>query len=199
MLKTLAVLAAKGKDRTALNARWAILAMNWINRNFQTEGGMVGGWAPLSDNTLAARRKGSGRILQDTGLLRMSFTPEWTSEFARVGSPLDIALYHEQGTGIHGPKHSYYPIYPKKPGGVLRFTMATSTGVKTKEFKSGKKMTFRVAEGAATYVKYVEKHPGVAKRRMLPTENDETLMRDLYRAALDYMKVQASEVGNVKE
>jgi len=59
LTRVLNVLTRKIQSRTDLNARWAVLTLNWINRNFATEGGMVGGWKPLSPNTLAARRSGA--------------------------------------------------------------------------------------------------------------------------------------------
>src|SRR5512144_2346004 len=90
-------LTRKIQTRTDLHARWAVLALNWINRNFQTSGGMVGGWKPLSPNTLAQRRSGTGKPLMDTGRLRASFIPRWTSAQASVGSNLQYAVYHEKG------------------------------------------------------------------------------------------------------
>lgn len=213
-------IAKKATSRRDLHARWSILALNWINKNFQSEGGMVGGWAPLSPNTLAgrgasyaenefgrlvrveklsatARRfanvvsgEGSGRILQNTGYLRSSFVPSWTSEQASVGSPLDIALYHEKGT-------KPYIIRPKKPGGSLRFAVATSTGIKTRTFKSGKKISVRFAKGNYVYAKEVH-HPGLPARPMLPRANEPTLTVELMKAALGYLREQES-IGNVED
>lgn len=183
-------LAKRATTRRDLHAQWAVLALNWINRNFQSEGGMVGGWKPLSPNTLAARRGGSGRILQDTGQLRASFIPRWTSEDASVGSAMKTALWHEKGTDP-------YTIKPLKPGGFLRFKMATESGVKTKELKSGRKVQLRFAKGDYVYAKEVH-HPGLPARPMLPRTNEPTLMAGVMKAALQYVSVQ-QEVGNVKD
>lgn len=176
------------KDRAEIHKRWAILALNWINKNFQTEGGLVGGWKKLSPNTLAGRRKGSGRILQDTGEMRGSFVPRWNSEEASVGSPLARSEWHERGTRP-------YTIRPKKPGGVLRFKMATSTGVKTKTLASGRSITLNTAKGDFVYRRSVN-HPGLAARRMLPGPNEPSLMADLTKAVSDY--VRAQEAGSAK-
>lgn len=48
--------------------------LKWINDNFESDGGLVGGWEPLSEVTIARRRQESNRPLQDTGLLRSSFS-----------------------------------------------------------------------------------------------------------------------------
>ena len=134
--------------RSALHERWATIAWRWIGRNFASNGGMVGGWKPLAAGTLAARRGGSGNILQDRGAggLKGSFMPEWTSEYAKVGSPLTIAAYHEYGTGTYGVRGAPYPIVPKKPGGVLAFEVAAGgVGVKKIRMKSGRQISLPYA------------------------------------------------------
>lgn len=40
---------------------------------------------------------------------------------AHVYTEVPYAPYIESGWGLWGPSHSKYPIYPKKPGGALRF------------------------------------------------------------------------------
>ena len=172
------------KNRRALHERWAILALNWINRNFESEGSMVGGWKPLSPNTLVNRRSGSGKILQDRGAggLKGSFVASWTSEQATVGSPLEIALYHEKGT-------KPYTIKPKKPGGSLKFQIATRYGVRVIK-RAGKRTTLPFAtDGTTVYTREV-KHPGLARRRMLPRENEPSLLRELTQAARAYLEVE---------
>lgn len=168
----------KATTREQLHMRFAIIALNWINKNFVTEGGLVGGWKPLSPNTLAGRRGGSGRILQNTGQLRASFVPAWSSESARVGSPMAIAAYHEKGTDP-------YIIRPKKPGGFLAFKVATKTGIKTRQLKGGKTLSLPFAKGRVIFTREV-KHPGLPPRRMLPTEAE--LRPDLLKAAIEYVK-----------
>jgi phage gpG-like protein len=172
-------LTRKIQTRTDLHARWAILALNWINKNFSSEGGMVGGWKPLSPNTLANRRSGTGKPLLDTGRLRGSFIPRWNSVQASVGSNLEYAIYHELGTRPH-------EIHAK-PGGTLAFKVATSQGVKTKLLKSGRVLEMVQVKGDYVHAQVVH-HPGIVRRRMLPTQNDPILMRDLLRAGLIYLQ-----------
>ena len=174
-------LGNKARDRRELHARWAILALNWINKNFQTEGRLAGGWAPLKPGTLAGRRGRSGRILQDTGELRNSFVPRWTSEHASVGSPLQKALWHEKGTRP-------YVIRPKKPGGVLVFESGGEIKVKTKTLASGRKIDIPSVTGTTkVFVRQVN-HPGLPARRMLPKADEPVLLKDLLKAAQDYVR-----------
>ena len=73
--------------------------LRWIGENFRTEGGKVGGWAPLAPNTLAARR-GGGAVLQDSGKLRQSFTYSVIGDnLVEVGTNVPYAVFHEEGTG----------------------------------------------------------------------------------------------------
>lgn len=84
----------------------------WIDENFETEGGNVGGWEPLAPSTIAA--KGSSAILQDTGRLRQSFDYELEGESTvRVGTNVEYAQHHEEGV-------EPYRI-DAAPGGVLAF------------------------------------------------------------------------------
>jgi phage gpG-like protein len=89
----------------AFHPRGLLLAIGestirWIDENFETDGGKVGGWDPLSPNTVAGRRKGSSRPLQDTGNLRESFTYELEGDGAvRVGTAVEYASQHQEGIG----------------------------------------------------------------------------------------------------
>ena len=99
-LARLAELKANFSERGALKAI-GMRQLGWINQNFQNEGSLVGGWKPLATSTIARRRKGSQRILQDTGRLRASFDlfgMRITSESVTVGSTNSVAAYHEHGT-----------------------------------------------------------------------------------------------------
>ena len=89
MLRRLGASVSRGAGSTSLHARYAIIASQWIDRNFRQQGGLVGGWRSLRPNTIAGRRKGSSVILQNTGLLRASFVPAWDDKAAVVGSDID--------------------------------------------------------------------------------------------------------------
>lgn len=70
--KAAALANAIGKDK--LLEAIGLRGLKWINDNFEADGGLVGGWEPLTEYTISRRRKESSRPLQDTGLLRSSFS-----------------------------------------------------------------------------------------------------------------------------
>ena len=78
--------------------RIGIKLLNLVNKNFQTESNDGEGWEPLSENAIA--RKGSSRILVDTGNLRASFLFELRgNDTVVVGSPVFYSEFHEFGDG----------------------------------------------------------------------------------------------------
>jgi len=83
-------------------AQVAVLLDSWVQRNFKTQGGNVGGWVGfkyggrvLPDGTIDT----SAKLLQDTGLLRASFAPSSNDKIARIGTELPYAATHEFGRG----------------------------------------------------------------------------------------------------
>lgn len=110
------------QSRSIPYRKFAVLMIRSCQRNFR-EQGRPEKWAPLSPKTLAARKsggkkgkgRGRARILVDTGLMQKYIEPEFYDEGdAKVvkvearrqtddGAPL--ALFHQYGTGVHGPLH----------------------------------------------------------------------------------------------
>jgi len=70
-----------------------------IEQNFVSEGGLVGGWKPLSASTVAGRlREGYGGqhpILQKTGRLRKSFYSNVSKSKALITSNSPYFPYHQ--------------------------------------------------------------------------------------------------------
>ena len=69
-----------------------------VERNFETEGGLVGGWKPLSAGTVAGRiREGFGAhpILQKTGALRKSFYSIVDSKRAFISARSPYYPFHQ--------------------------------------------------------------------------------------------------------
>lgn len=169
-----------GRERAALNERLAIQALNWIQRNFQAQGGLLsnGPWPALSPNTLLGRRKqGAGaKILQDTGTLKNSFTMRVSASEAAVGTNVEYAEYHERGTDP-------YMIFPS-PGKVLAFPhVAGRPLAKATLFPSKER---RYPKGTPImYAPFGVAHPGLKQRRMLPTR--EEILPFLTRAATNYL------------
>lgn len=184
-------MAKAGGNRAILHQRYGIETLKWVDKNFSSSGQLAGGWAPLSPNTVAARRKGSSLPLRNTGGLRQSFTMKFDANEARVGSPSKLAEYHHGGTGLYGPKKHSYLIYPKKAkalafqvanvsfkggklkrvqfgkGGAIGAVALPRTKTVEASFSSvGSNRTFRTGEHYV-FAGSVE-HPGVQKRRLLP-------------------------------
>lgn len=113
--------------------------LKWINDNFKAEG-LEEKWAPLAESTVAARRRGSSRILQDTGDLRKSFVKQVGTGFVTVGTNDEKAKWHHEGTKAYEINAKNLPV-----------------------------MTFLIAKGQWRSAKKVF-HPGLAKRPLLPSE-----------------------------
>lgn len=89
----------------------AVFLDQWVQRNFQSEGDKVGGWAPFKYGGRIVRKKGakaqsieghryidgSAKMLQDTGALRHSFLPFIRKGIAGIGSDLPYSKPHEDG------------------------------------------------------------------------------------------------------
>ncbi len=115
--------------------------LKWVNDNFVSRGG--GQWAPLSPNTIAARRKGSSVPLQDTGNLRKSFAHKvaFFGSSVTVGTKNKIAEYHHTGTRP-------YTIKPVR----------------------AKMLFFMTANGPV--VARSVRHPGLPRRPLIMDENE---------------------------
>lgn len=102
------------QDRKRLHKRISVYLLKWVDTNFKTEGGKVGGWQklklggrplPRSQRTETKQLDSSAKVLQDTGQLRRSFVPFSDSNTAGVGSEigkfdnLPYAKKHHEGHG----------------------------------------------------------------------------------------------------
>jgi len=69
-----------------------------VETNFITEGGLVGGWAPLTDSTIRGRERGgwgAHPILQRSGALRRSFYSLVDEKKAIISSSSPYFVYHQ--------------------------------------------------------------------------------------------------------
>lgn len=115
-----ASLAAKRKvmsDMGTLNANIATYLDRWVQKNFKTEGGKVGGWEAFAPSTLkkiAKTNRTPAKMLQDSGRLRSTFLPFADDKQAGIGTNLKSAsgapfpLYHQEGRG-HLPQRRMLP------------------------------------------------------------------------------------------
>lgn len=92
-------LASNIKNKRPMFKRIGVKLLNEISENFDKESHEGQPWDRLSATTVARRRLGSDKILQDTGRLRGSFVEEATTTSVRVGSPIEYAPTHEDGKG----------------------------------------------------------------------------------------------------
>ena len=93
-------LMRKMRNPRPANRQVSIWVLRWINANFKSQGGKVGGWKPFK---LGGRKIPGGgidrsaKLLQDTGRLRASFSPFHSRNTAGVGSDLRYSIEHELG------------------------------------------------------------------------------------------------------
>lgn len=93
---------ASAKDRTVPNRRAAIVLDQWVQENFRSEGGRVGGWTPFRYGGRRIPGGGfdtSAKLLQDTGALRASFHSFADKDEVGIGSEMFYSVFHEFGTG----------------------------------------------------------------------------------------------------
>lgn len=141
-----------------------------VGKNFENQG-TWSKWAPLRPNTIAGRRAGnSSKALQASGRLRASFRMQPMKSQVRVGSPLLIAQFHEEGRGepVGNPGWMIFP----KHGKALAFAVASggkAVGGKEK-FKSygHKKRSAKFLKNQKMAVVSSVYHPGYPARKMLP-------------------------------
>lgn len=82
----------------------AVFLDQWVQGNFKTQGGNVGGWAPFAQGGRVRRGRfdANAKLLQDTGALRHSFLPFVKKGVAGIGSDLPYSADHEYGRPTRG-------------------------------------------------------------------------------------------------
>ena len=87
------------RNRRSVNAKAVAVVDRWVQENFKTEGGNVGGWVPLKKQTIDRRRKGKGsgsaKMLQDVGWLRSKWRHIVTDDAAILRSGVGYGIYHD--------------------------------------------------------------------------------------------------------
>lgn len=98
------------KNLNTAYSRASVYLDRWVQENFKTEGGKVGGWKAFSPNTRRAQLDPSAKLLQDTGHMRASFLPFATRHNAGIGSDLPYSEYHHKGAPANNlPKRRLLP------------------------------------------------------------------------------------------
>lgn len=99
------------KDMKKAYAKVASYLDRWVQTNFKTEGGKVGGWIPFALGGRWVKGKGldtSAKLLQDTGRLKASFLPFSFKNNAGIGSNVEYSKKHEEGDGV--PERRILPV-----------------------------------------------------------------------------------------
>jgi phage gpG-like protein len=159
LVKKLNALTKQAKNPTPIHKRIGLKAMGDVNQQFRKEGKEFGkAWKPLKPSTVAMRRKGSSRVLRDTGRMAQSLNFRADKRSAKIGFASKIAEFHQFGT------RKDYPITPKK----ARVLAARHRGA-----QQARAVGLHVPKNSkfAIFGKKV-KHPGLPARPMLPMGND---------------------------
>ena len=182
---------AIGGNRAELHMRYGIQAMNWIDRNFRAQGGLLatGPWAKLRPNTIAGRRKNTSLVLQDSGQMRQSYQMNFDSQKAVVGSADPKALWHGKGTKPYTirPKTAKALAFPVAEGG-----RAVTVAVRLQSARHG---TGKYRKGQKLAFAQEVHHPGLPARRMLPTEQE--LLPQLLRTSINFLNEKALYLGQI--
>lgn len=96
-------------DLTPANREASIALYGFTLRNFDRQGGLQGGWAPLAPRTVKEKaRIGKETPLVRTGALRANFTSFYSRDNAGVGNQLSYSRFHHEGTA-RLPKRELLP------------------------------------------------------------------------------------------
>ena len=105
--KAIGNIAGGGKNVGGLFKKAAVFMDRWVQLNFKTSGGKVGGWMPLQlGGRWIKKSKGkrvfdtSAKVLMDTSRLRHSFLPFADNKKAGIGSDLPYSETHHEGKGV---------------------------------------------------------------------------------------------------
>lgn len=96
-------------NRQPANRRASVALYGWIIRDYDQEGGLIGGWAPLAPSTVKRKAAaGKERMLVWSGRLRNSFRSFYDNDVAGAGSDVTYSEFHEEGTS-RIPQRSMLP------------------------------------------------------------------------------------------
>lgn len=96
-------------DLTPANREASIAMYGFTIRNFDRQGGLQGGWAPLAPSTIRQKQRAGKEVpLVRSGHLRAGFTSFYSRENAGVGNEVSYSKFHHEGTG-RMPKRELLP------------------------------------------------------------------------------------------
>lgn len=99
----------KMRNFSPVNKAASIMLDRWVQLNFRTEGGKVGGWESFAHGGRVVKKaKATGKkdgyyinatakLLKDTGALRLSYYPFHSNRIAGVGTKMPYAKKQQKG------------------------------------------------------------------------------------------------------
>lgn len=117
-------------DMSPVMGQVAVFLDQWVQENFKTEGGKVGGWLPFARGGRMRNGKldTSAKLLQDTGRLRLSFLPFASKTDAGIGSRQPYSEAHHLGIGV--PERRLLPFAKEVRGPIKeKFNVHVKKGV----------------------------------------------------------------------
>jgi phage gpG-like protein len=99
MNRRLEQFASAMRDVTPANREASIALYGFTIRNFDRQGALQGGWAPLAESTVRQKQRiGKEVPLVRTGAMRSGFTSFYSRDNAGVGNELSYSRFHHEGT-----------------------------------------------------------------------------------------------------
>lgn len=90
-------------NRSAPNRQVGAFLDSWVQQNFTSEGGNVGGWTPFKygGRIIGWKNKAplvdpSAKLLQDTGRLRASVSAFHNADTVGIGTDVAYSIFHER-------------------------------------------------------------------------------------------------------
>jgi phage gpG-like protein len=81
------------------NREASIALYGFTLRNFDQQGGLQGGWAPLAPSTIRQKERiGKQQPLVRSGHMRAGFTSFYSRDNAGVGNEVSYSRFHHEGT-----------------------------------------------------------------------------------------------------
>jgi hypothetical protein len=181
--RKLRFLRGKLKKMRPLYKSWGIVTHKWILENYKTGGKKLstGRWKRLRPLTLLSRRGKAERYstmpLSNTGALKRSWAYKLIAGGVKVGSHMEIAKFHEEGTSpyIIRPKNRRWLWFGVKPA---QRTRGQKLGGQLAHVAGKPPSPYRKGRTPGIFAKIVH-HPGLPERRQLPSEAE--IMPDIMK------------------
>lgn len=156
VMGALARLQAAGKDMSPAMRAISMRLLSQTEANFFAQSGPSGAWPELAAST-RKRRGDAARMLQDTGHLAASITPDSGPDFAAIGTNVVYAAIHQLGGDIQREaRESHVRLSETKRGQLKRQKGYANLAVFA---KSSNDRARKVAYKSAAFVIHIPARP----------------------------------------